>query len=138
LNRGTAAESLLVTRRVWMPASAGMMRRFGLHTRTRAKSMIQTAGIIAAGALLLWSMTGAAQELMHSPSFEDNGPGRSSTVLNGYLSRSAGEGHHPAVIFLHGCGGLLMGAMIEPGESDWAGELTRRADPPRICSSDGR
>ena len=57
----------------------------------------------------------AAQELVHFPSFEDNGPGRSSTVLNGYLSRPTGEGQHPAVIFLHGCGGLLMGSMIEPG-----------------------
>ena len=100
--------------------------------------MILTTRIVVVGTLLLRSMTVAAQELVHFPSFEDNGPGRSSTVLNGYLSRSAGEGHHPAVIFLHGCGGLLMGAMIEPGESDWAGELTRRADPPRICSSDGR
>jgi dienelactone hydrolase len=32
------------------------------------------------------------------------------------------------VIFLHGCGGLFMRASgaIEPGERDWAGELTRR------------
>jgi dienelactone hydrolase len=97
--------------------------------------MIQTTRIIAVSALLLWPMTVAAQELVHFPSFEDNGPGRSSTVLDGYLSRPAGEGQHPAVIFLHGCGGLLMGSMIgrllmgariEPEESDWAGELTRR------------
>jgi dienelactone hydrolase len=95
--------------------------------------MIQTTRIIAVGALLLSSMTVAAQELVHFPSFEDNGPDRSSTVLNGYLSRPAGEGQHPAVIFLHGCGGLFIGSMIgrlfsviEPGESDWAGELTRR------------
>jgi len=71
-------------------------------------------------------MTASAQELVHFPSFEDNGPGRPSTVLDGYLSRPAGEGQHPAIIFLHGCGGLLMGWKIEPGESDWAGELTRR------------
>ena len=95
--------------------------------------MIQTTRIVAVGALLLWSMTVAAQELVHFPSFEDNGPGRSSTVLNGYLSRPRGEGQHPAVIFLHGCGGLFVGSMIgrlfstiEPGESGWAGELTRR------------
>jgi len=88
--------------------------------------MIQTTRIIAVSALFLWSMTVAAQELVHFPAFDDNGPGRSSTVLNGYLSRPTGEGQHPAVIFLHGCGGLLMGSMIEPGESDWAGELTRR------------
>src|SRR5215470_19767097 len=51
-------------------------------------------------------------------------------MLDGYLSRPTGEGQHPAVVFLHGCGGLLMGWLmgwkIEPGESDWAGELTRR------------
>ena len=95
--------------------------------------MIQTTRIIAVGGLLLWSMTVAAQELVHFPSFEDNGPGRSSTVLNGYLSRPTGEDQHPAVIFLHGCGGLFVGSMIgrlfwmiEPGESGWAGELTRR------------
>ena len=29
-------------------------------------------------------MAGAAQELVHFPSFGDNGPGRSSTVLSGY------------------------------------------------------
>jgi dienelactone hydrolase len=91
--------------------------------------------MIAMGALLLWSITVAGQELVHFPSFEDNSPDRSSTVLDGYLSRPTGEGQHPAVIFLHGCGGLFMGSMIgrllmgskiEPGESDWTGELTRR------------
>src|SRR5215469_18934824 len=95
--------------------------------------MIQTTRVIAVGALFLWSMPVVAQELVHFPSFEDNGPGRSSTVLNGYLSRPTGEGQHPAVIFLHGCGGLFVGSMIgrlfskiEPGESGWVGELTRR------------
>ena len=96
--------------------------------------MIQPTRLIAVGVVLLWSVTLSAQELVHFPSFEDNGPGRSSTVLTGYLSRPAGEGQHPAVIFLHGCGGLLMGSMIEPGESDWAGELTRR----EYGSADGR
>jgi dienelactone hydrolase len=97
--------------------------------------MRQTTRIIAVSAVLLWSLTAAAQELVHFPSFEDNGPGRSATVLDGYLARPTGDGQHPAVIFLHGCGGLLMGSMverlllgavIEPGESDWAGALTRR------------
>jgi hypothetical protein len=88
--------------------------------------MIHVTRIIAVGALLLWSMTVAAQELVYFLSFGDNGPGRSSTVLSGYLSRPTDEGQHPAVIFLHGCGGLLMGSMIAPGEGDWAGELTRR------------
>jgi dienelactone hydrolase len=105
--------------------------------------MTRAARLIAVGVLLLWSATVAAQELVHFPSFEDNGAGLSSTMLNGYLWRGAGEGQHPAVIFLHGCGGLfsrhrlraidalivlLWGSSgaIEPGESDWARELTRR------------
>jgi len=90
--------------------------------------MTRAALLIAVGILLLWSVAVAAQELVHFPSFEDNGAGLSSTMLNGYLWRGAGEGQHPAVIFLHGCGGLFLGSSgaIEPGESDWARELTRR------------
>src|SRR5271169_1994921 len=90
--------------------------------------MPQTARLIAVGVLLLWSTAAAAQELVHFPSFEDNGSGRSSTALDGVLLRPTGEGRHPAVIFLHGCGGLFMrtSGAIEPGERDWAGELTRR------------
>ncbi len=88
--------------------------------------MIQTARIIAVGALLLCSMTVAAQELVNFPSFEDNGAGLASTVLNGYFWRPAGGGQHPAVIFLHGCGGLFLNGAIEPGESGWAGALTSR------------
>jgi poly(3-hydroxybutyrate) depolymerase len=89
------------------------------------KSILRTARLIAVGVLLLWSAAAAAQELVHFPSFEDNGPGRSSTALEGYLLRPVGEGRHPAVIFLHGCGGLFMrtSGAIERGERDWAGEL---------------
>jgi dienelactone hydrolase len=83
--------------------------------------MIRAAPLI----IFLWSVPVAAQEVVHFPSFEDNGAGLASTMLNGYLWRSAGEGRHPAVVFLHGCGGLFMGGAIEPGEGDWAGALTR-------------
>jgi len=102
---------------------------------THRKSMRQATRLIAVAIALLWSAAAPAQDLVHFPSYEDNGPGRSSTVLDGYLLRPAAEGRHPAVIFLHGCGGLFMrgglfglfmrGA-IEPGELDWAGQLTRR------------
>jgi poly(3-hydroxybutyrate) depolymerase len=61
----------------------------------------------AAAALLLWCTTAAGQEAVHFPSLEDNGPGRSATPLDGYLFRPAGERKHPAVVFLHGCGGLF-------------------------------
>jgi len=95
--------------------------------------MRQAAWLTAIGIVLFWSAAATAEELVHFPSYEDNGPDRSSTILDGYVSRPAAEGRHPAVIFLHGCGGLFMRTRfmhirlsIEPGELDWAGELTRR------------
>jgi dienelactone hydrolase len=88
--------------------------------------MRQAIRLIAVAIVLLWSAAAPAQDLVHFPSYEDNGPGRSPTVLDGYLLRPAAEGRHPAVIFLHGCGGLFMRGAIEPGELDWAGQLTRR------------
>jgi dipeptidyl aminopeptidase/acylaminoacyl peptidase len=96
---------------------------------THRKSTRRATRLIAVAIALLWSAAAPAQELVHFPSYEDNGPGRSSTVLDGYLLRPAAKGRHPAVIFLHGCGGLFglfMRGAIEPGELDWAGQLTRR------------
>ena len=95
------------------------------------KFVLRTARLVAAGILILWSMVAAAQELVHFPSFEDNGPGQPSTLLDGYLSRPNGEGRRPALVFLHGCGGLFMSGLfmrgtIEPGERAWAAELGRR------------
>ena len=84
--------------------------------------------LLAAAALLLWCTTAAGQEAVHFPSLEDNGPGRSATRLDGYLFRPAGEGKHPAVVFLHGCGGLFNRAtgFINARELDWTRELTQR------------
>jgi hypothetical protein len=60
--------------------------------------MIRAARPLAIGILLLWSVTGAAQEPVHFSSFEDNGVGVPSTVLNGYLWRPAGAGLAPITI----------------------------------------
>ena len=78
--------------------------------------------------VLLWCETGVAQELMHFPSLEDNGPGRPSTMLDDYVFRPPGSGKHPALVFLHGCDGLFNRAtgLIGRRERDWAPELTRR------------
>jgi len=47
------------------------------------------------------------------------------TVLDGYLFRPAGAGPHPAVVFLHGCGGLISSrGAIQTREADWAPRLT--------------
>ncbi len=88
------------------------------------------ARIPVAAALLLLLGLGAApgaQQLLHFPSLDDNGPGQPPTLLDGYLFRPSGGGSHPAVVFLHGCGGLLRrDGTIEARERDWAAELNRR------------
>jgi dienelactone hydrolase len=79
-------------------------------------------------ALCLGGAAAPAQEVVHFPSLEDNGPGQPSTVLDGYLFRPAGEGRHPAIVGLHGCSGMFSRAtgMISQIYRQWADELTRR------------
>jgi dienelactone hydrolase len=74
---------------------------------------------LAAGAVALWSAGAMAQQLVHFPSLDDGG-----TMLNGYLYRPAGEGRHPALVFLHGCGGLFGATTINRRETDWAARFT--------------
>lgn len=85
----------------------------------------QAARFAIAGALLLGSAAVSAQQQVHFSSLEDNGPGQSSTMLDGYLFRPAGAGKHPALVFLHGCGGLMSRTtgLIGSRERDWATEL---------------
>jgi dienelactone hydrolase len=66
-----------------------------------------------------------AWERILVPSLDDDGPGGGPVMLDGYLFRPAGEGAHPAVVFLHGCGGLVSSdRAIFARELDWAGRLT--------------
>jgi dienelactone hydrolase len=68
--------------------------------------------------------TGAWERVL-VPSLDDDGPGAGPVMLDGYLFRPAGGGSHPAVVFLHGCGGLVSaGGSIQARELDWAGRLT--------------
>jgi len=87
---------------------------------------MKRVGLAALAAALLWWATAAAQEIVHFPSLEDNGPGQPSTTLDGYLFRAAGDGRHPAVVGLHGCSGLLnrnTGRMF-PIFPAWGAELS--------------
>ncbi len=61
------------------------------------------------------------------PSLEDNGPGQPSTTLDGYLFRAGGDGQHPAIVFLHGCSGLLnrRTGLIQPREQEWGAAMNR-------------
>lgn len=72
--------------------------------------------IVASGLLALWASTAAAQQLVHFASLEPSAP-----PLDGYLFRPPGEGPHPALVFLHGCGGLINRVgRINTRELDWA------------------
>jgi len=88
--------------------------------------LVRMLGFAAALAALVWAGAAGAQEVVHFPSLEDNGPGQAATTLDGYLFRPAGDGRHPAVAGLHGCSGMLGpdGNMF-PILRDWAAELTR-------------
>jgi poly(3-hydroxybutyrate) depolymerase len=48
----------------------------------------------------------AASTQVRFPSLDDNGAGQPATMLDGFLFLPPGEARYPAVIFLHGCGGL--------------------------------
>src|SRR5579872_1836806 len=75
----------------------------------------------SAAALAFWSCAVAAQQQpVHFPSLDPAAP-----VLDGYLFRPAGDGRHPALVFLHGCGGLIGHAgRINAREADWAARFT--------------
>jgi dienelactone hydrolase len=80
----------------------------------------------AVAAAMLWAGLAGAQEVVHFPSLEDNGPGQPATVVDGYLFRPTGEGRHPAVVGLHGCSGMLTrSGQLFPIYRDWGTELSR-------------
>jgi dienelactone hydrolase len=74
--------------------------------------------LIALAATLLCALgsTGAgAQEVVHFPSLDDQ-----HTMLDGYLYRAPGAGRHPAVVGLHGCGGMFFQNRVSALEFAWA------------------
>jgi len=79
-----------------------------------------TAALAALALLLAFALPAAAEEKVHFPSLDEG-----ATRLDGYLFRPADEGRHPAVVFLHGCGGLFnKWGNINARERTWAAELT--------------
>jgi dienelactone hydrolase len=76
-----------------------------------------SAGLLAA---CLLSAAAAAQEIVHFPSLDPQ-----HTMLDGYLFRPAAAGRRPAVVFLHGCGGLVSRSTgaLSSRETDWARRL---------------
>jgi dienelactone hydrolase len=79
----------------------------------------QWLGVVFAIACGLATGRAGAQEIVHFPSLD------AQTTLNGYLFRTSGAGRHPALVFMHGCGGLFTrkGAILSR-ETDWAVRFT--------------
>jgi dienelactone hydrolase len=90
--------------------------------------LMQFRSALFIAVFFLWCAPGLAQQLVHFPSLEDNGPGNPSTMLDGYMFGPASSGAYPALVFLHGCDGLFDRAtgLIGRRERDWAAELTPR------------
>jgi len=78
----------------------------------------QWLGVVFAIAGGLAANRAGAQEIVHFPSLD------AQTTLNGYLFRAGGAGRHPAVVFMHGCGGLFGRAGILSRERAWMAQLT--------------
>ena len=77
--------------------------------------------------LLVLAMAGGgatAQDKVHFASL-DGKDGGAPTVLDGYLFRPSAPGRHPAIVFMHGCGGLISPATgaIMSREIDWERRL---------------
>ncbi len=86
-----------------------------------------TSRRLAAAVLLAFFACGgiaAAQEKVQFPSHDDNGPGQTPTLLDGYLFRAKSSEPNPAVVFMHGCWGLFGAQVrIEAVERQWARRL---------------
>jgi len=79
-------------------------------------------------ALLLLSAVAAnghAQDKVNFASLDGKG-GAPPTELDGYLFRADRPNPQPAIVFLHGCGGLIssISHKIMSREMDWAGRMT--------------
>jgi dienelactone hydrolase len=97
----------------------------------KARNLNRACKVLAAGLALLVGLAGCAAQaptsarqgeapqptVVHFPSLD----GPPATQLDGYLFPAPGAGRHPAVVFLHGCSGLLArSGKIYSREMDWA------------------
>jgi dienelactone hydrolase len=80
--------------------------------------------LLALALLIVLTGAASAQDKVHFASL-DGTADRAPTTLDGYLFKPGRPGPMPAVIFLHGCGGLISTATdrIVSREIDWAAKL---------------
>jgi dienelactone hydrolase len=76
-------------------------------------------------ALLAASTLAQAQELVHYPSVDADLTKGAPTAIEAYLFKPAGAGPFPAIVGLHGCGGLFNShGKMQARETEWAATLT--------------
>jgi dienelactone hydrolase len=81
--------------------------------------MTDKLAMVLAAALMLCGNAAAAFDTVHFASLDEQ-----HTVLDAYLFRSDSGGPRPAVVFLHGCGGVIMqNGQLNSREVDWAERL---------------
>jgi len=99
------------------------MRRVVLRSGRLRRGLPVAVALVLGLLTLLAGRGGAATPtLVHFPSLDEQ-----ATVLDGYLVRPDGDGRHPAVVLLHGCGGLLTRTgTIESRQTDWTHRLAAR------------
>jgi dienelactone hydrolase len=80
--------------------------------------------LMATALLMLGSMGWAdAQEHVKFASLA-SGPAGKPLTIDGYVFRPADDAPHPAMVLLHGCGGLLTGSGVPVSrETNWAKRL---------------
>jgi len=81
--------------------------------------MTDKLAMVLAAALMLCGNAAAAFDTVHFASLDEQ-----HTVLDAYLFRPDSGGPRPAVVFLHGCGGVIsQSGQINAREVDWAERL---------------
>jgi dienelactone hydrolase len=82
--------------------------------------------LLALFLLVIWA--GGARADEPSPWVRFTSLDADKTVLDGYLFKAPGPGRHPAVVFLHGCGGLMVKGQVGRREQAWAATFNQAGE----------
>lgn len=108
------------------PCSRVTTARHQPDGRTREPRLRLTyVGFGALFAALLTITTALAQQAVTFPSAADNGTAP-PTALTGYLFKPSGDAPHPALVLLHGCGGLFQHGSFMSRDFAWAAQMTQQ------------
>jgi dienelactone hydrolase len=87
--------------------------------------IINVTGLLAVAMAALPLAHPRAQLHVTFQSIGDGRKGQADPRVDGNLFRPAGDTGHPALVFLHGCGGLIgQSGRINAREADWARRMT--------------